>query len=466
MASKDRGTRTPMLHLAPGVRVHNFNEVDLGYNTEEAQREAARCLNCRHKPCQVACPTRQRVPEYLMKIKDMDLVGAMRTILEDNPFAASCGRVCSHPCETVCVLGIKGEPIAIAWLKRFASDHSDFVPVADPPTHKHVAVIGGGPSGLTAAMYLRLRGHDVTVFEEMPELGGALRYGIPPYRLPREALEQDVGRVLKLGVEVRTGVRVGRDVTVEELQTNFDATLIAIGAFKPRRMAIEGEDLEGIYHATPFLRELNTHMDVARWAEMGKAVAVIGAGNVAMDCVRTLVRLGKEVTLVYRRSFEEMPAIKEEVHQSQEEGVKYLCLRTPNRFLAGDGGRLKGMELQVMELGEPDASARRRPVPVEGKTEFFACDSAVIAISQTPEIDAFANPEALGITRWNSIEVVEGEYRTRLDGVFASGEATTGPGDLIDAVAAGKNAAVKVHEFLTGVGEEVGVGSRAEAPTA
>jgi glutamate synthase (NADPH/NADH) small chain len=454
-----------MLHLSPELRVTNFNEVDLGYNTEEAQHEAARCLNCRHKPCQVACPTRQRVPEYLMKIKDMDLVGAMRIILEDNPFAASCGRVCSHPCESVCVLGIKGEPIAIAWLKRFASDHSDFVPVADPPTQKHVAIVGGGPSGLTAALYLRLKGHDVTVFEEMPELGGALRYGIPPYRLPREALAQDIGRVLKLGVEVRTGVRVGRDLTVSQLQNDYDAALLAIGAFKPKRMAIQGEDLEGIYHATPFLRELNVHFDLERWAEMGKKVAVIGAGNVAMDCVRTLARLGKDVTLVYRRSFEEMPAIKEEVHQSQEEGVKYLCLRTPNKFMAGEGGRLAGMELQVMELGEPDASGRRRPVPVAGKTEFFACDSAVIAISQTPEVDAFPNPEAIGITRWNSIEVQEGEFKTRLEGVFASGEATTGPGDLIDAVAAGKMAAAKIHEYLMGAGE-VAVVQSAEAPAA
>lgn len=465
MASKDRGTRTPMLHLAPEQRALNFNEVDLGYNTDEAQREAARCLNCRHKPCQVACPTRQRVPEYIMKIKDMDLVGAMRIILEDNPFAASCGRVCSHPCETVCVLGIKGEPIAISWLKRFASDHSDFVPVADPPTHKRVAVIGGGPSGLTAAMYLRLKGHDVTIMEEMPELGGALRYGIPPYRLPREALAQDVGRVLKLGVEVRTGTRVGRDVTVSQLQNEYDATLIAIGAFKPKRMAIEGEDLEGIYHATPFLRELNTEFNLERWEEMGKKVAVIGAGNVAMDCVRTLVRLGKDVTLVYRRSMEEVPAIKEEVHQSQEEGVKYLCLRTPNRFLEGEGGRIKGMELQVMALGEPDASGRRRPVPVKGKTEFLEADSVVIAISQTPEIDAFANPEALGITRWNSIEVQEGEFKTRLDGIFASGEATTGPGDLIDAVAAGKNAAIKIHDYLTS-SNGVEVMQHAEAPAA
>lgn len=449
MSSKDRGTRVKMAHLAPEVRVKNFDEVDTGYTPEEAQREASRCLNCRHKPCQIACPTRQRAPEYLMKIKEMDLLGAMKIILEDNPFAASCGRVCSHPCESVCVLGIKGEPIAIAWLKRFASDHSDYLPECAPSTGRRVAIVGGGPSGLTAAMYLQLQGHQCTVFEEMPELGGALRYGIPPYRLPREALMQDVGRVLRLGVEVRTGARVGRDISVESLQTEFDATLLAIGAFKPRHMGVEGEDLERIYHATPFLREVNLDFNLDKWAEMGKRVAVVGAGNVAMDCVRTLARLGKDVTLVYRRSFEEMPAIKEEVAQSQEEGVKYLCLRTPNRFLAGPDGAVRAMELQVMALGEPDTSGRRRPVPVEGQTEVFEVDSVVIAISQTPELDAFAEPEAIGITRWNSIAVEEGSFKTRLDGVFASGEATTGPGDLIDAVAAGKNAAIKIHEFLT-----------------
>jgi len=453
-----------MAHLAPALRVKNFDEVDLGYTPEEAQREAARCLNCRHKPCQTACPTRQRAPEYLMKIKDMDLLGAMRIILEDNPFAASCGRVCSHPCESVCVLGIKGEPIAIAWLKRFASDHSDFLPEIEAPTGKRVAVVGGGPSGLTAAFYLRLRGHEVTIFEEMPELGGALRYGIPPYRLPNEALAQDVGRVVRLGVEVKTGVRVGRDITVEEIQSNFDAVLMAIGAFKPRRMGIEGEDLAGVYHATPFLRELNLDFNVEKWAEMGKRVAVVGAGNVAMDCVRVLARLGKDVTLIYRRSFEEMPAIKEEVQQSQEEGVKYLCLRNPNRFIDNGAGRVGAMELQVMALGEPDASGRRRPVPVEGQTERFDVDGVVIAISQTPEIDAFAEPEIIGITRWNTLAVEEGSYRTRLDGVFASGEATTGPGDLIDAVAAGKNAAVKIHEFLTAVPNGIEVRQQADTP--
>ncbi len=462
MASKDRGTRVKMAHLSPETRVSNFEEVDLGYTPEEAQREAARCLNCRHKPCQIACPTRQRAPEYLMKIKDMDLLGAMKVILEDNPFAASCGRVCSHPCESVCVLGIKGEPIAIAWLKRFASDHSDYLPECAPSTGKRVAIVGGGPSGLTAAMYLQLQGHQCTVFEEMPELGGALRYGIPPYRLPREALDQDVGRVLRLGVEVRTGARVGRDITVEDLQTNFDAALLAIGAFKPRQMGIEGEDLERIYHATPFLREVNLDFNLAKWAEMGRRVAVVGAGNVAMDCVRTLARLGKDVTLIYRRSFEEMPAIKEEVGQSQEEGVKYLCLRNPNRFLADDKGALRAVELQVMELGEPDASGRRRPLPVEGQTEVFEVDSVVIAISQTPEIDAFAEPEVIGITRWNSIAVEEGSFKTRLEGVFASGEATTGPGDLIDAVAAGKNAAARIHEFL--MAAESASPARAEAP--
>jgi glutamate synthase (NADPH/NADH) small chain len=466
LASKDRGTRIKMAHLEPDTRVKTFDEVDLGYTPEEAQREAARCLNCRHKPCQIACPTRQRAPEYLMKIKEMDLLGAMKIILEDNPFAASCGRVCSHPCESVCVLGIKGEPIAIAWLKRFASDHSDYLPECAPSTGKRVAIIGGGPSGLTAAMYLQLQGHQCTLFEEMPELGGALRYGIPPYRLPREALMQDVGRVLRLGVEVKTGVRVGRDITVEDLQTNFDATLLAIGAFKPRRMGIEGEDLQRIYHATPFLREVNLDFNLEKWAEMGKRVAVVGAGNVAMDCVRTLARLGKEVTLVYRRSFEEMPAIKEEVAQSQEEGVKYLCLRNPNRFLADPQGAVRAMELQVMALGEPDGSGRRRPVPVEGQTETFEVDSVVIAISQTPEIDAFAEPEVIGITRWNSIAVEEGTYKTRLDGVFASGEATTGPGDLIDAVAAGKGAATAIHAFLQGPASSVGAPAQADAPAA
>lgn len=448
MATKDRGTRTAMAHLDAATRVTHFHEVDLGYTTEQAQHEAARCLNCRHKPCQIACPTRQRVPEYLMKIKDMDLLGAMKVILEDNPFAASCGRVCSHPCESVCVLGIKGEPIAIAWLKRFASDHSDYLPTPLPPTGRRVAIIGGGPSGLTAAMYLQLQGHQCTLFEEMPELGGALRYGIPPYRLPREALAQDVGRVLRLGVVARTRTRVGRDITVEGLQREFDATLIAIGAFKPRRMGIEGEELERIYHATPFLREVNLDFNLDKWAEMGTRVAVVGAGNVAMDCVRTLARLGKQVTLIYRRSFEEMPAIKEEVAQSKEEGVAYRCLRNPNRFLADAQGAVRALELQVMALGESDASGRRRPVPVEGQTETFEVDSVVIAISQTPEVDAFSEAEAIGITRWNSFAVEEGGFKTRMPGVFASGEATTGPGDLIDAVAAGKNAALKIHEYL------------------
>jgi NADPH-dependent glutamate synthase beta subunit-like oxidoreductase len=229
-------------------------------------------------------------------------------------------------------------------------------------------------------------------------------------------------------------------------------------------MGIEGEELEGIYHATPFLRELNTDFNLDRWDEMGKRVAVVGAGNVAMDCVRTLARLGKDVTLIYRRSFEEMPAIKEEVAQSQEEGVAYLCLRTPNRFLSDEKGRVRGMELQVMALGEPDTSGRRRPVPVEGQAENFEVDSVVVAISQTPDIDAFANPEVIGITRWNSFAVEEGNYRTRLEGVFASGEATTGPGDLIDAVAAGKNAAIKIHEYLLGEGNGAAAAEASEAP--
>lgn len=404
--------------------------------------------DCR-APCGLRCPAQTDVQGYLKAIANGDDREAVRIIKEKIPIPASIGRVCPHPCEKDCRRGLVEEPLSIAYLKAFAADND--LASADPwkpeiadPTGRKVAVVGGGPAGLSAAYYLRLSGHAVTVFDAMPEMGGMLRYGIPEYRLPKAVLAQEVAAIAELGVELKNNVRLGVDVTLEGLRSDFDAVLLAVGAWKSSGVGCPGEELQGVLGGIDFLREVN----LGRKPEIGKKVAVVGGGNTAMDACRTAVRCGaEEVYVVYRRTRAEAPAEDIEIEEAMEEGVVFKFLTNPAEIM-GEDGKVKAVKLQVMELGEPDASGRRSPVPVEGKFETLEVDTVIAAIGQ--KCDA-AGLDGVELSRRGTVTANESTGLTNLRGVFAAGDATNrGASIAIEAIAEGDRAARAMDAYLKG----------------
>lgn len=401
-------------------------------------------------PCSLNCPAHTDVQGYLKQIALGNDREAVRIIKEKIPIPASIGRVCPHPCETNCRRRLVEEPLSIAYLKAFAADNdlaseNPYVAEKADSTGKKVAVIGGGPAGLTAAYYLCLAGHDVTIYEAMPEMGGMLRYGIPEYRLPKAVLAQEVAAIEALGVEMKNNVKIGEDISFEEIKDSADAVLVAIGAWKGSGVRCKGDDLEGVLSGIDLLREVN----MGERPDLGKNVAIVGGGNTAMDCCRTAVRLGAEnVYVIYRRTRAEAPAEDLEIEEAIEEGVEFLFLTNPDEII-GENGKVKELKLQIMELGEPDASGRRRPVPVEGAFKTLPMDTVIAAIGQKCYP---AGLEAIELTGWGTIQAGAANYMTNIEGVFAAGDATNkGASIAIDAIAEANGAARAIDAYLLGM---------------
>ena len=404
-------------------------------------------------PCQNACPAGVNAPQYIALVRKKKFQRAADLVRRRNPFAATCGRVCNHPCETFCRRGDLDEAVAIMQLKRVAADHAKRpgnveLKQAIVKTGKKVAVVGAGPAGLSAAYFLALQGHRVVVLEAMDEPGGMLVVGVPSYRLPREALQQDINYIRYFGVKIHTGVRVGRDVSLAELRRKYDAVFISVGAHVGLRLGVPGEDAAGVMDGVEFLRKVNLGENVA----IGRRVVVVGGGNVAMDASRTAIRLGAEsVTVLYRRTEAEMPALKDEVHEAEEEGVKFDFLCAPIRVLT-ENGTVRGVTCVRMRLGEPDESLRRRPVPIEGSEFDVACDTVIQAIGQRADL-TFVEQDELPVTGRGLIEIDPRTLRTPVEGVFAGGDCTARGGTVVEAVAAGQRAAVTIDRYLGGKGE-------------
>lgn len=456
----DGKSRVPVREQPAEVRKNNFDEVCLGYNAQEAIAEAKRCLNCKKPQCVTGCPVQINIPAFIHEVAEGNFAEAARIISEDSALPAVCGRVCPQEiqCEGKCVLGKKGEPIAIGKLERFVGDWSRENNWSASQTAadngRKVAVIGSGPSSLTCAKELRMKGYDVTVFEALHEFGGVLVYGIPSFRLPKETVvRHEVENVRKLGVHFESDVVIGRTLKVEELMTNggFDAVYLGTGAGFPNFMNIEGENLCGVVSANEFLTRNNLLFAYKEGFEtpnfVGKRVAVVGGGNVAMDAARTAVRLGAEVHIVYRRSEEELPARAEEVHHAKEEGVIFNLLCNPVKILGNEQGWVSGMECVRMELGEPDASGRRRPVAINGSEFTLDVDMVVMSIGTSPNPLIASTTDGLDINRHGCI-VADEEGRTSRQGIFAGGDIVTGAATVILAMGAGKKAAKAIDEYL------------------
>lgn len=407
-------------------------------------------------PCQQTCPAEIDIPKYIDQIRNGDYEGAVNTIRERNPLLLSCGRVCPHPCEDYCRRGIEDEPVSINQLKRFVADFELNsgkrlpIPCAQE-TDKKVAVVGGGPAGLSCAYFLRRLGHKVTIYEAMPKLGGIIRYGIPEYRLPKKILDWEIEGILNLGVEARTNMRFGRDFGMGDLAfAGFDAVFMGIGAWEDYSMRVEGEDLGGCYKGIDFLSRIASGEKLP----IGKKVAVIGGGNSAIDCVRNLIRLGAEdVYIVYRRTRNEMPANEVEIVAAEHEGVKFKFLAAPVKVVGDENGRITHLEYLQMELGEPDASGRRRPVPIEGSETLMELDMLITAIGQRPDV-SFVEKESrlkdLKLTRWNTLDTDPELLQANIPYIFTAGDSATGPALVVDAIGGGRRAARSIHQYLTG----------------
>lgn len=447
----------------PLVRRTNFKEVNLGYTIEMAQAEAQRCLMCANPPCIDGCPVHIKIPQFIEKIREGDIAEAARILKEDNALPAVCGRVCpqEEQCEIVCVLTKKFEPVAIGNLERFAADWEREnigiqVPKIEKKTGKKVAIIGGGPAGLSAAGDLIRMGHDVTVFEALHEIGGVLVYGIPEFRLPKSIVKAEVDALAAAGVKFEKNFVVGLTATLDELMQEFDAAFLGVGAGLPYFMNIPGEELIGVYSANEYL----TRVNLMRAYDFGpndtplinikdKTVAVIGGGNTAMDAVRTSLRLGaKRAMIVYRRSESEMPARIEEIHHAKEEGVEFMLLASPIEYLGDERGWLRAMRVQHMQLGEPDASGRRKPIPIPDDIEEIPIDVAIVAIGNgSNPVITRATPD-LKTNKWGNILVDKATLRTTKKGVFAGGDIVTGGATVILAMGAGRTAAKYINEYL------------------
>ncbi len=452
----------PIPKQRPEDRVHNFNEVALGYTMEQAVAEAERCLQCPRPQCVQGCPVELDIPAFIKEIRERNFDEAIKKVKEKNSLPAICGRVCPQEtqCQKFCVLGKKGEPLSIGRLERFVADYELQKGVTVPPRSKSpvdgkVAVVGSGPAGLTTAADLVKLGYDVVIFEALHAPGGVLMYGIPEFRLPKKIVQAEVDYVKKLGVDLKTDRMIGRLYTIDELfELGFDAVFIGTGAGLPRFMRIPGENLGGIYSANEFLIRVNL-MRAYMFPEydtpirVGKKVAVIGGGNVAMDSARCSLRLGaEEVWIVYRRSKKEMPARLEEVENAEEEGIKFKFLTAPVRFLGDESGWVAGMECIAMRLGEPDESGRRRPIPVKGSEFVMDLDTVVIAIGQTPNPIIQRTTKGLKTTRWGTLVVNEKTGKASKKGVYAGGDVVSGAATVISAMGAGKKAARSIHRYL------------------
>jgi glutamate synthase (NADPH/NADH) small chain len=457
---KVQKTVVPIPKQASEVRRRNFNEVTLGYNEEQALVEASRCLQCPKPQCVSGCPVEIDIPAFIKLLKDKQFDEAIKKIKEKNCLPAICGRVCpqEEQCQKFCVLGKVGDPVSIGRLERFLADWERQTGIAcsekAPSTGKRVAIIGTGPAGLTAAADLVRFGHEVVVFEALHYPGGVLMYGIPEFRLPKSIVQAEAEYVKKLGVEIRLNYLVGRTFTIPELlKTGFDAVFIGTGAGLPQFLGVPGENLGGIYSANEFLIRVNL-MKAYKFPEcdtpikIGKKVAVIGGGNVAMDSARSALRLGaEEVCIVYRRSREELPARKEEIENAEEEGIVCKFLAAPTRFIGDEKGWVKAMECICMELGPPDESGRRRPIPIKGSEFVMDVDSVIVAIGRTPNPIIQSTTEGLQVTKWGTI-VADENGKTSLEGVYAGGDIVTGEATVISAMGAGKKAAKAMHEYL------------------
>ncbi|HMB31231.1 MAG TPA: NADPH-dependent glutamate synthase [Desulfohalobiaceae bacterium] len=460
---KEKIPRQDMPEQDPQIRKRNFDEVPIGYTPELAQSEASRCMQCKKPSCVEGCPVNIDIPGFIKHIYDGDFTKAIRKIWEKNSLPAVCGRVCPQEaqCEGQCILGKKDKPVAIGNLERFAADYernygSGKLPPRSPSTGKKVAVVGSGPSGLTVAGDLILKGHDVTVFEAFHKGGGVLVYGIPEFRLPKEIVASELHFLERLGVKIECNVVVGKTLTVEELfEQGFQAVYIAVGAGLPKFLKIPGENLIGIYSANEYLTRANL-MKAYLFPEydtplaQGKNVVVLGAGNVAMDSARTAMRMGADkVRIVYRRSRDEMPARVAEIHHAEEEGIEMYLLTSPKRFFGDDQGCVTQMECQQMELGEPDESGRRRPVPVEGSEFNLDCDLAVISVGADANPVLTSSTEGLQTNKWGYIVADEKTGKTTKPGVWAGGDIVTGQATVILAAGAGRTASDSIHDYLT-----------------
>ena len=454
-------TKVPMPEQAPDVRNKNFEEVALGYTEEMAKEEATRCLQCKNPLCMQGCPVNVPIPGFIEKVAEGDFEAAYEIITSENALPAICGRVCpqENQCEGKCVRGIKGEPVSIGRLERFVADyhmkHAQKKAADIAKKGIKVAVVGSGPSGITCAGELAKKGYDVTVFEALHKAGGVLSYGIPEFRLPKDLVAKEIENVTDLGVDLETNVVVGRSITIDELmEDGYKAVFVGSGAGLPRFLGIPGENLLGVYSANEFLTRVNLMKgykfpEAPTPVKVGKNVAVVGAGNVAMDAARTAKRLGAEnVYIVYRRGEEEVPARKEEVHHAKEEGIIFKLLNNPCA-IHGEDGWVKSMEVVPQELGEPDASGRRRPVPVEGANYEIDVDTVIIAIGQSPNPLIRQTTPGLDVQKWGGIIVDEDTMKTSKDGVYAGGDTVTGAATVILAMGAGKKAAAAIDEALS-----------------
>ena len=454
-------TRQIQEALEPNYRNKNFEEVEKNFTKEQATLEANRCLNCKNAKCIQGCPVGINIPAFITELKTGNVQKAGEIIRETSMLPAVCGRVCpqERQCEAKCVLGIKGEAVAIGCLERYAADNSEVEVSQVAPSGKKVAVIGSGCAGISAAADLAKAGHKVTVFEALHKLGGVLRYGIPEFRLPRTVLDRELNTLEELGVEFKKNVIIGRSLSINDLKADgFDAIFICSGAGAPKMLYINGENLNGVYSANEFLTRINLMKahDAATPTpiRIGKKVAVIGGGNTAMDAARTAVRIGfEEVSIVYRRSEEELPARKAEIEHAKEEGVIFKLLHGPLEILNDGEGYVGGLKLQVMELGEPDASGRRSPVPVEGNVITMDVDTVIVALGTDPNpiIQRSAEKDKLDLSvdRRGYIVVDKETGATSIEGVFAGGDvAPTGESNAINAMGAGKRAAKTMNEYL------------------
>jgi len=460
---KEAVPRAKMPEQDPDVRRRNFIEVPLGLTPEMAVTEAKRCLQCKKPACVDGCPVSVNIPEFIKLIAESDFSGAANKLWERNALPAVCGRVCpqEEQCEGLCILGKKGQPVAIGYLERFAADYerkngTGNVPSVEGKTGKKIAVIGSGPSGLTVAGDLLLKGHEITIFEAFHKPGGVLVYGIPEFRLPKEIVASEVATLEKMGADIQCNTVVGASVTIDELfEEGYDAAYIGVGAGLPRFMNLPGENLIGIYSANEYLTRTNLmkgylfpeyDTPIAR----GKNVVVLGAGNVAMDSARTAMRLGaNSVKIVYRRSRDEMPAREEELHHAEQEQIEFVLLTNPTQFFGDENGRLTGMECLKMELGEPDDSGRRRPVPIEGSEYKFDCDLVVVSVGSNANPLLTNSTPNLNLNRWGNIEADPLTGKTSKPGVWAGGDIVTGAATVILAMGAGRAVANSMHDYLT-----------------
>lgn len=452
--------KNPMPVQDPMVRNHNFEEVALGYTPEQAVDEANRCLGCKNKPCVGGCPVAIDIPAFIAKIKEQDFEGAYQIINKSSSLPAVCGRVCPQEtqCESKCVRGIKGEPVAIGRLERFVADwhmaHNTEAPVKPEPNGHKVAIVGAGPAGLTCAGDLAKMGYDVSIFEALHLAGGVLVYGIPQFRLPKEIVQKEIDNLKAIGVHVDTNVVIGKTITIDELfEDGFEAVFIGSGAGLPNFMKIPGENLKGVYSANEFLTRTNLMKAYREGSstpiEHAKNVAVVGGGNVAMDAARCAKRLGAEnVYIVYRRSEEELPARKEEVEHAKEEGIIFKLLNNPVEILGDEHKFVNGMKCIEMELGEPDASGRRRPIPKEGSEFVLDVDCVIMSIGTSPNPLIKSTTKGLDTNKWGCIVAEEETGQTSREGVFAGGDAVTGAATVILAMGAGKKAAAAMDEYI------------------